>query len=174
MINMPSSIKYNNTSILGGDLVNQIIYLYQQDPELAKELALAAIIYTATGTKVMVSDNITVKMSLMGSQTFIEKSASKYIEKQGTIEAKEIKDKRLDEIAALLRQKVPQAEIARRLEIPKSTMSDRCKIIRTKYPHLLEEPQVPDDIAGLCPDDDNCENNSHNIFTIESVRASGV
>ena len=88
--------------------------------------------------------------------------------------AKEIKDKRLDEIAALLRQKVPQAEIARRLEIPKSTMSDRCKIIRTKYPHLLEEPQVPDDIAGLCPDDDNCENNSHNIFTIESVRASGV
>jgi predicted XRE-type DNA-binding protein len=84
-------------------------------------------------------------MSLLGSKTFIEKSTSKYIEKQGNIEAKEIKDKRLNEIAPLLAQKLSQAEISRRLGIPRSTMADRCKIIRNKYPHLLEAPsgQIP-------------------------------
>lgn len=145
MINMPQEINYQNTAILGGDLVNQIICLYNEDPELAKEMAFAAIIYTATGAKKIVSDNLIIKMSLLGSKTFIEKSTSKYIEKQGNIEAKEIKDKRLNEIAPLLAQKLSQAEISRRLGIPRSTMADRCKIIRNKYPHLLETPsgQIP-------------------------------
>lgn len=145
MINMPQEINYQNTAILGGDLVNQIICLYNEDPELAKEMAFAAIIYTATGAKKIVSDNLIIKMSLLGSKTFIEKSTSKYIEKQGNIEAKEIKDKRLNEIAPLLAQKLSQAEISRRLGIPRSTMADRCKIIRNKYPHLLEAPsgQIP-------------------------------
>lgn len=138
MINMPPQINYANTSVLGGDLVNQVIYLYNQDPELGKELAIAALIFVATGGQEIVSDNILIKMSLMGSQTFVEKNASKYIEKQGAIEAKEIQDKRLGEIAALLRQGLSQAAAARQLNIAKSTMSDRCKIIKSKYPHLLE------------------------------------
>lgn len=138
MINMPPQINYANTSVLGGDLVNQVIYLYNQDPELGKELAIAALIFVATGGQEIISDNILIKMSLMGSQTFVEKNASKYIEKQGAIEAKEIQDKRLDEIAALLRQGLSQAAAARQLNIAKSTMSDRCKIIKNKYPHLLE------------------------------------
>lgn len=138
MINMPPQINYANTSVLGGDLVNQVIYLYNQDPELGKELAIAALIFVATGGQEIISDNILIKMSLMGSQTFVEKNASKYMEKQGAIEAKEIQDKRLDEIAALLRQGLSQAAAARQLNIAKSTMSDRCKIIKNKYPHLLE------------------------------------
>lgn len=159
MINMPSELDYQNTAILGGDLVNQIICLYNEDPELAQEMAFAAIIYTATGAKQIVSDNLVVKMSLLGSKTFIEKSTSKYIEKQGYIEAKEIKEKRLDEIAALLAQKISQAEISRRLGIAKSTMSDRCKIIKNKYPHLLDIPSGQ--ISFLNPDDSD-ENPTQN------------
>lgn len=153
MINMPSELDYLNTAVIGGDLVNQIICLYNEDPELAKEMAFAAIIYTITGAKKIVSDNLIIKMSLLGSKTFIEKSTSKYIEKQGHIEEKEIKEKRLDEIAALLAQKISQAEISRRLGIAKSTMSDRCKIIKNKYPHLLDIPSGQ--ISTPNPDDSN-------------------
>ena len=165
MINMPSELDYLNTAVIGGDLVNQIICLYNEDPELAKEMAFAAIIYTITGAKKIVSDNLIIKMSLLGSKTFIEKSASKYIEKQGHIEEKEIKEKRLDEIAALLAQKISQAEISRRLGIAKSTMSDRCKIIKNKYPHLLDIPSGQ--ISTSNPDDSN-ENSTQNQNFISS------
>lgn len=174
MINMPPEINYQNTAILGGDLVNQIICLYNEDPELAKEMAFAAIIYTATGAKKIVSDNLVVKMSLLGSKTFIEKSTSKYIEKQGNIEAKEIKDKRLDEIAPLLAQKLSQAEISRRLGIPKSTMADRCKIIRNKYPHLLEFPSGQISFSNPDDSDESYEQDQNFISTptqnVRSVR----
>ena len=172
MINMPSEIVYQNTAILGGDLVNQIICLYNEDPELAKEMALAAIIYTATGAKQIVSDNLVVKMSLLGSKTFIEKSTSRYIEKQGHIESKEIKEKRLDEIAALLVQKISQAEISRRLGIAKSTTSDRCKIIKNKYPHLLDIPSGQ--ISFSNPDDsDEIPTQNQNFISnpYENVRS---
>ena len=49
MINMPSDLKFLNTAVIGGDFVNQIICLYNEDPELAKEMAFAAIFYTVTG-----------------------------------------------------------------------------------------------------------------------------
>lgn len=51
-----------------------------------------------------------------------------------------IKERRLDEIAALLRQGVSQREAAEKLNIPKSTLNDRYKLIKTKFPYLLEEP----------------------------------
>ena len=173
MINMPSEVTYQNTAILGGDLVNQIICLYNEDPELAKEMAFAAIIYTATGAKQIVSDNLVVKMSLLGSKTFIEKSTSRYIEKQGHIESKEIKEKRLDEIAALLAQKISQAEISRRLGIAKSTMSDRCKIIKTKYPHLLDNPSGP--ISFSNPDEsDETHDQEQNFISTPHENVRGV
>ena len=172
MINMPPEINYQNTAILGGDLVKQIICLYNEDPQLAKEIAFAAIIYTSTGAKKIVSDNLVVKMSLLGSKTFIEKSTSKYIEKQGNIEAKEIKDKRLDEIAPLLAQKLSQAEISRRLGIPKSTMADRCKIIRNKYPHLLEFPSGQTSFSNPDDSDENSAQDQYYISTpVENVRS---
>jgi len=51
-----------------------------------------------------------------------------------------IKERRLDEIAALLRQGLSQREVAERLNIPKSTLNDRYQLIKTKFPYLLEEP----------------------------------
>lgn len=51
-----------------------------------------------------------------------------------------IKERRLDEIAALLRQGVSQREAAEKLNIPKSTLNDRYKLIKAKFPYLLEEP----------------------------------
>ena len=51
-----------------------------------------------------------------------------------------IKERRLDEIAALLRQGISQREAAEKLNIPKSTLNDRYKLIKAKFPYLLEEP----------------------------------
>lgn len=51
-----------------------------------------------------------------------------------------IKERRLDEIAALLRQGLSQREAAEKLNIPKSTLNDRYKLIKAKFPYLLEEP----------------------------------
>ena len=178
MINMPSDLKYLNTAVIGGDLVNQIICLYNEDPELAKEMAFAAIIYTVTGAKKIVSDNLIIKMSLLGSKTFIEKSTSKYIEKQGYIEAKEIKERRLDEIAVLLAQNISQAEISRRLGIAKSTMSDRCKAIRDKFPHLLEVPSGQISFSNPDDSDESYEQDQNFISAptqnVRSVRENSL
>lgn len=54
-----------------------------------------------------------------------------------------IKERRLDEIAALLRQGASQREAAEKLNIPKSTLNDRYKLIKAKFPYLLEEPPIP-------------------------------
>lgn len=151
MITIPSELNEIRNGVIGSDLTNQIIMLYQEEPQLGMELALAAIIYTATGGKEIITDKKILQIVLEGSRSFVEKSASRYIEKQNTLELKEIKDKRLDEIAALLRKKMSQAAAGRELGIPPSTMSDRCKIIRTKYPHLLDA--ASEQITFSNPDD---------------------
>lgn len=138
MITIPSELNNIRSSVIGSDLVNQIIMLYQDDPQLGMELAFAAIVYVTTGGEEIITDKKILQIVLEGSRSFVEKSTSRYLEKQNALESKEIKDKRLDEIAALLRKGVSQAAAARELGIPSSTMSDRCKTIRTKYPHLLE------------------------------------
>lgn len=138
MINIPQELNFIN-AVLGSDLINQIVMLYQEDPALGMELALAAIVFIGTGGKNMVTDKKLLQVILEGSRSFVEKNSSRYLEKQTALENKEIKDKRLDEIAALLRDKVSQANIGRRLNMPPSTVSDRCKKIREKYPYLLAD-----------------------------------
>lgn len=140
MITIPSELDNIRSSVIGSDLANQIIMLYQDDPQLGLELALAAIVYVTTGGEQIITDKKILQIVLEGSRSFVEKSASKYVEKQNALASKEIKEKRLDEIAALLRKGVTQAAAGRELGISKSTMSDRCKVLRTKYSYLLEEP----------------------------------
>lgn len=55
-----------------------------------------------------------------------------------------IKERRLDEIANLMRHGLTQREAAKRLSIPTSTFNDRYKLIKTKYPYLLNGSTPPE------------------------------
>ena len=155
MITIPSELNNIRSSVIGSDLVNQIIMLYRDDPQLGMELALAAIIYVTTGGEEIVTDKKILQIVLEGSRSFVEKSTARYIEKQNSLEAKTIKEKRLDEIADLLRKGFSQAAAARELGIPTSTMSDRCKMLKTKFPYLLDA--ASGQMSGSNPDNsDEC------------------
>ena len=174
MIKIPSDLNNIRSGVIGSDLANQIIMLYQDDPQLGMELALAALVYVTTGGEEIITDKKILQIVLEGSRSFVEKNASRFLEKQGALESKEIKEKRLDEIAHLLRQGMSQAAAARELKIAKSTMSDRCKIIKTKYPHLLDSPSGQISFSNPDESDDfsTQEQMHHNTPTI-SVRESG-
>lgn len=174
MITIPSELTNIRNGVIGSDLTNQIIMLYRDDPQLGMELALAALVYVATGGEEIITDKKILQIVLEGSRSFVEKNASRFLEKQGALESKEIKEKRLDEIAHLLRQGMSQAAAARELKIAKSTMSDRCKIIKTKYPHLLDA--ASGQFPFLNPDDSDESYETEQIQSISPisfVRESG-
>lgn len=129
---------YLDTAISGCDLARQIAEIDKTDPELAGELAKAAFVYIHTGG-LLCSDNPTVNIILNGHRTFVEKNAGKCIERAARSDEKEIEREQLDIIADLLNQGYKQIEICTRLNKPKSTISDRCRKIRNKYPEMLRE-----------------------------------
>ena len=147
MINIKENLEFRETAVMGSDLANQVFALYQADPERGKELAIAAIAYVMSGG-IEVSTDPVINIILQGSKTFVQKNAAKWEERKASKENSEIEKKRLLEIAMLLRQGWKQNAIARELSIATSTVSDRVRLIRTKYSYLLEDS---------CPNSDNCE-----------------
>ena len=138
MIRIPPSLEIADTAVFGCDLARQVLRVYEHNPELGQELALAAIAYVMSGGT-EISDNPLVNVILQGSESFVVKNRQKWETKQQEREEAEIEKKNLREIAALLRQGYKQIEISRELNIHKSTISDRVKLIKSKYNYLLSE-----------------------------------
>lgn len=138
MIQIPPSLEIADTAVFGCDLARQVLRVYEHNPELGQELALAAIAYVMSGGT-EISDNPLVNVILQGSESFVVKNRQKWETKQQEREEAEIEKKNLREIAALLRQGYKQIEISRELNIHKSTISDRVKLIKSKYSYLLSD-----------------------------------
>ncbi len=155
MITIPSELNITYNGVVGSDLANQIIMMYRDNPQLGMELAMAAIVYIATGGKEIVTDNKILQIVLEGSRSFVEKNISRLLEKQRSFEDKEIKDKRLVEIANLMLKGLTQAAAARELGIAKSTLNDRYKLIKEKYPYLLSDASGQSSLKNPDTSDEN-------------------
>jgi hypothetical protein len=134
-------------SIMKGQF-EQVKLLYAQNPVLAGELAISmmeqalCLDYSCT--------DFTVQLVLKNYENLVEKKAEKYdARKNAAVEAQ--KDA-LRPIAELLLQGKTQIAIAKELGIPKSTINDRVKKIRSEFPELLQNPVNPDEYEKSEPD----------------------
>lgn len=167
MIQIPPNLELADTAVFGRDLALQVLRTYNQNNQLGSELALAAIVYVLSGG-VEVSDDVMVNVILQGSQSFVSKNREKWETKQHEKDEAELDKKKLREIAALLQKGYKQIDISRELGIHKSTLSDRVKLIKSKYSYLL---------AGT-PYDDNNDDQTINLPKstnpeIRTVRTDG-
>lgn len=134
-------------SIMKGQF-EQVKLLYAQNPVLAGELAISmmeqalCLDYSCT--------DFTVQLVLKNYENLVEKKAEKYdARKNAAVEAQ--KDA-LRPIAELLLQGKTQIAIAKELGIPKSTINDRVRKIRSEFPELLQNPVNPDEYEKSEPD----------------------
>lgn len=137
----------DTASIMKGQF-EQVKLLYAQNPVLAGELAISmmeqalCLDYSCT--------DFTVQLVLKNYENLVEKKAEKYdARKNAAVEAQ--KDA-LRPIAELLLQGKTQIAIAKELGIPKSTINDRVKKIRSEFPELLQNPINPDEYEKSEPD----------------------
>ena len=134
-------------SIMKGQF-EQVKLLYAQNPVLAGELAISmmeqalCLDYSCT--------DFTVQLVLKNYENLVEKKAEKYdARKNAAVEAQ--KDA-LRPIAELLLQGKSQVAISKELSIPRSTLNDRVKKIRSEFPELLQNPVNPDEYEKSEPD----------------------
>lgn len=155
MRNFPPPTTEFINSVFGKDLADQIRTIHLQDFELAKEFALEAVYFLATGGEYK-SDNFMINALLGGSRSFVKQNAEKYRDKRESKAEDEIGKKKLREIAALLNKGYKQVEISRELGIATSTLSDRIKTIKNKYGYLLSKSS---EFQSLTKSDSRIEHN---------------
>lgn len=130
----------DTASIMKGQF-EQVKMLYKSNPQLAGELAISmmeqalCLDYSST--------DFTIQLVLKNYENIVEKKAEKYDAKK--FAAEEAKKDALRPIADRLRLGMTQVQISKELGIPKSTVGDRVKKIREKYPELLQNPENPAD-----------------------------
>ena len=128
----------DTASIMKGQF-EQVKMLYKSNPQLAGELAISmmeqalCLDYSST--------DFTIQLVLKNYENIVEKKAEKYDAKK--FAAEEAKKDALRPIADRLRLGMTQVQISKELGIPKSTVGDRVKKIREKYPELLRNPENP-------------------------------
>lgn len=130
----------DTASIMKGQF-EQVKMLYKSNPQLAGELAISmmeqalCLDYSST--------DFTIQLVLKNYENIVEKNADRYDAKK--FAAEEAKKDALRPIADRLRLGMTQVQISKELGIPKSTVGDRVKKIREKYPELLRNPEIPTD-----------------------------
>jgi hypothetical protein len=111
--------------------------MYLVDPEQAGELAIAAIELVLTGQ--ISSDDVMIDMLLQPMAKMADVNMVKYDMKVEATRGKQIADQKLDEIAEMYLQKVPQRVIGEKLGLSQQIVSYRLSVIKSKYPELLQK-----------------------------------
>ena len=130
----------DTASIMKGQF-EQVKMLYKSNPQLAGELAISmmeqalCLDYSST--------DFTIQLVLKNYENIVEKNADRYDAKK--FAAEEAKKDALRPIADRLRLGMSQVQIMKELGMPKSTVNDKVKKIREKYPELLQNPENPVD-----------------------------
>lgn len=123
-----------DSAVIYSSVLEQVKMVYDSDPTLAGELAIAAIQTVICGESK--SDNGLINAMLTPLKQSSDKNYQRYKKTCESKRAAKIKDLRLDEIAELKNEGKTTREIEEELGIPKSTVSYRIGIIEADYPEL--------------------------------------
>ena len=125
-----------DSAVIYSSVLEQIQTVYDADPALAGELAIAAIQTVICGEPK--SDNAMVRALLSPLKQSATKNKQRYEKARQSKRAAKIRDLRLDEIAALATRGKSARQIESELGIPKSTVSYRLGVIKSEYPELTQ------------------------------------
>jgi predicted transcriptional regulator len=157
-----SGIMYNST-------LDQIKMLYAMDPVKAGELAISAIELLLCGD--ISSDDPMIKVMLMPTKAIRDKDKKKHDQKVENTKNKRISDLKLDIIAELHRKGLRQRQIAERLGLTQQTVSNRLGVIRTEFPHLLQDEELVEQ-ENVCKNTSDlfvqtCTNDTQLVQTVQ-------
>ena len=125
-----------DTGIIHNAILDQIKLLYDDNPEMAGELAISAIELVLTGD--MSTNNNMIKVSLAQEKRISNANKEKYDRVVEAKRNKAITDGKLDIVAEMTLAGYNQKQIGEKLGISQQSVSKKLGVIRTTYPELLE------------------------------------
>lgn len=125
------------SGVIHNAVLDQIKLLYEENAELAGELAISAVELVLTGD--MSTNNIMIKTMLAQAKRVAEADKEKYERAVEAKKSKAIIDNKLDKVAEYALMGLTQAQIGERLGISQQSVSKKMGVIRRDYPELLEK-----------------------------------
>ena len=140
----------------------QVKELYEDDKEMAGELAISIMEMALTGE--ISSNNKIIRLMLKNFEVSAEKNKQKYEARERNTKQENAEKYKLYEIAEMLNEGKTQAEIAIALGISRQTVNRRLnEMIRANYPELLcSDGRMSNDVKQCKNNDNDNDNESDN------------
>ena len=138
----------------------QVKELYEDDKEMAGELAISILEMALTGE--ISSDNKMIRLMLKNFEVSAEKNKQKYEARERNTKQEKAEKYNLYEIAEMLNEGKTQTEIADALGISRQTVNRRLnEMIRVDYPELLCSNEKMSKMSKMSNDVKQCKNNEN-------------
>lgn len=146
----------------------QVKELYEDDKEMAGELAISIMEMALTGE--ISSNNKIIRLMLKNFEVSAEKNKQKYEARERNTKQETAEKYKLYEIAEMLNEGKTQAEIAIALDISRQTVNRRLnEMIRINYPELLcSDGRMSNDVKQCKNNDNDNESDNGNGNVLEN------
>ena len=152
----------------------QVKELYEDDKEMAGELAISIMEMALTGE--ISSNNKIIRLMLKNFEVSAEKNKQKYEARERNTKQENAEKYKLYEIAEMLNEGKTQAEIAIALGISRQTVNRRLnEMIRANYPELLcSDGRMSNDVKQCKNNDNDNESDNGNGNVLENSTSNEV
>ena len=149
----------------------QVKELYEDDKEMAGELAISIMEMALTGE--ISSNNKIIRLMLKNFEVSAENNKQKYEARKRNTKQEKAEKYNLYEIAEMLNEGKTQAEIADALGISRQTVNRRLnEMIRVNYPELLCSNGKMSNDVKQCKNNDN-DNDNDNDNVNDNINGNG-
>ena len=160
------------TAIIYLSNFEQVKELYEDDKEMAGELAISIMEMALTGE--ISSNNKIIRLMLKNFEVSAENNKQKYEARKRNTKQEKAEKYKLYEIAEMLNEGKTQAEIADVLGISRQTVNRRLnEMIRVNYPELLCSNGKMSNDVKQCKNNDN-DNDNDNDSDLENSTSDEV
>ena len=151
------------TAIIYLSNFEQVKELYEDDKEMAGELAISIMEMALTGE--ISSNNKMIRLMLKNFEVSAENNKQKYEARKRNTKQEKAEKYKLYEIAEMLNEGKTQAEIADALGISRQTVNRRLnEMIRVNYPELLcSNGKMSNDVKQCKNNDNDNDNDNDNV-----------